>query len=144
MPVDFGKALLWYRKSAEQGNARAQNALAAIYAQGKGTAQDYKQANYWYRQSAAQGNAGGLLDLALYYQDGLHLTQHEVATYALYTLSIMADDSPSNLAKRFRDELIKKLPDTAIEEGNELVDKMLEPNNLLKALDEYLAKHSEK
>jgi hypothetical protein len=50
-------AASWYRKAAEQGDARAQLALGLMYAAGRGVARDDAAAVNWYRKAAAQGNA---------------------------------------------------------------------------------------
>lgn len=52
---DDKQAVVWYRKSAEQGNQFAQYILAIMYIKGKGVAQDYKQAAIWFRKAAEQG-----------------------------------------------------------------------------------------
>ena len=56
MPQDYAEALKWYRLSAEQGNASAQNNLGLMHAFGQGVRQDNVQAMMWFNISAAQGN----------------------------------------------------------------------------------------
>lgn len=53
MRADFGKALVWYRKAAEQGYSRAQFSLALMYQQGKGASQNMAQARKWWDESRA-------------------------------------------------------------------------------------------
>jgi TPR repeat protein len=48
----------WYRKAADQGEARAQFSFGALYERGLGVAQDSAQAKAWYTKAADQGNAG--------------------------------------------------------------------------------------
>ena len=55
MPQDYGEAVRWYRRAAEQGNARAQNNLGTMYQNGRGVAQNYVQAHKWFNLAAAQG-----------------------------------------------------------------------------------------
>jgi TPR repeat protein len=43
-PQNDAMAVLWYRKAAEQGDARAQYNLGVMYAQGQRVLQDYAQA----------------------------------------------------------------------------------------------------
>ena len=57
VPQDDQEAVKWFRLSAEQGNAKAQYNLGAMYANGEGVPQDYKEAVKWYRLSAEQGDA---------------------------------------------------------------------------------------
>jgi TPR repeat protein len=64
---DPERALYWYRRAAEQGDASAQNNLGVMYANGQGVRQDDAQAVHWYRLAAEQGHAlaqynlGGML-----------------------------------------------------------------------------------
>lgn len=48
---------MWYKKSAEQGYARAQCCLGFCYAKGYAVEQSYSKAVGWYRKSAEQGDA---------------------------------------------------------------------------------------
>ena len=56
MPQDYGQAVEWYRKAAEQGEVWAQTNLGWCYRNGQGVPQDYEQAVQWYKMAAAQGN----------------------------------------------------------------------------------------
>lgn len=49
-------AVKWLRKSAEQGNERAQCILAVCYENGKGVEKKYREAVSWYKKSAEQGH----------------------------------------------------------------------------------------
>ena len=53
---DFGKALEWYRKGAELGNAAAESGLAGMYRDGKGVPKDLKKAIELYRRAAEHGS----------------------------------------------------------------------------------------
>jgi len=48
------KALEWYQKASDEGNANAQYILAAMYAKGVGVNQDYAKAAEWYRKATDQ------------------------------------------------------------------------------------------
>ncbi|MDR3748824.1 MAG: serine/threonine-protein kinase [Acidobacteriota bacterium] len=52
---DYGQALAWYRKSAEQGFAPGEAGLAFMYQHALGVPKDYAQAQQWYRRAAEQG-----------------------------------------------------------------------------------------
>ena len=52
-------AVNWYRKSADQGYAPAQRAIAYMYEQGMGVHQDMNEAYAWYRKAADGGDAEG-------------------------------------------------------------------------------------
>jgi TPR repeat protein len=57
VPQDFGEAVKWYRKAADQGNAGAQVKMGEVYLVGRGVPRDYGEALKWYRKAADQGNA---------------------------------------------------------------------------------------
>ncbi|UCH46863.1 MAG: sel1 repeat family protein [Betaproteobacteria bacterium] len=66
---DYGEAVYWYTKSAEQGLAEAQSNLAVMHYEGRGTPQDYQLAAYWFERAAKQGDAKSQNNLgAMYYQ----------------------------------------------------------------------------
>jgi TPR repeat protein len=51
------KAAKWYRKAANQGEAKSQFTLGMIYEKGKGVKKDVAEAAKWYGKAAKQGNA---------------------------------------------------------------------------------------
>jgi uncharacterized protein len=57
VPQDYGEAVKWFRKAADQGNPFAQIKLAEMYSDGRGVPQDYGEAVKWFRKAADQGNA---------------------------------------------------------------------------------------
>jgi len=72
---DYGKAVEWYRKAAEQGHALGQTNLGLMYGNGHGVAQDYGKAVEWYRKAAEQGHALGQTNLGLMYGNGHGVAQ---------------------------------------------------------------------
>jgi TPR repeat protein len=58
---DDAEAVRWYRKAAEQGNAKAQFNLGVMYDLGKGVKQDDAEAVKWYRKAAFSGGSGGVV-----------------------------------------------------------------------------------
>ena len=53
---NYFKAVYWFRKAAEQGNAEAQLNIGMAYWIGKGVKQNYSKAVYWLKKAAAHGN----------------------------------------------------------------------------------------
>lgn len=53
---DYGQALQWYLKAAEQNEAEAQYNLGVLYQEGLGVEQNNKEAAYWYHIAADQGS----------------------------------------------------------------------------------------
>ena len=62
---DYATAAQEFKNATEQGDARAQTFLGAMYRDGEGVLQDYKEAVRWFRLAAEQGLAQGHLNLAL-------------------------------------------------------------------------------
>ncbi len=52
---DYGEAVKWYQKAADQGDAAAQNNLGAMYLRGMGVAQSDVDALRWYLRAAVEG-----------------------------------------------------------------------------------------
>ncbi|MBA5866221.1 MAG: hypothetical protein GDA67_05920 [Nitrospira sp. CR1.3] len=63
-------AVVELRKSAEEGNADAQNKLGMLYSEGRGVPQDYVQAKQWFEKAAEQGHAGAQVNLGTLYFHG--------------------------------------------------------------------------
>jgi TPR repeat protein len=58
MSQDFGKAVYWYTKAAENGDLGAQYVLMSIYYWGKkGLPADKGKATYWYTKATGKSNA---------------------------------------------------------------------------------------
>jgi TPR repeat protein len=49
---DYTKAVMWYRKAAEQGMASAQYFLGGCYRDGKGVGTNIVEAVTWFRKAA--------------------------------------------------------------------------------------------
>lgn len=67
---DYPEAVKWFRKSAGQGNALAQNWLGEMYSYGLGVSRNDAEAAEWYRKSAEQGNADAESIMGTLYEDG--------------------------------------------------------------------------
>ena len=65
----------------------AQTAVAAMYAAGQGTRQDWKEAAKWYRLSAEHGNVRAQIALAELYAKGRGVPQDLVQAYVWTSLS---------------------------------------------------------
>ena len=65
------KALPWFRKAAELGDAQAQLELAELYQAGDGVPKDMDMAIKWYEKAAAQDHYEAQLALALHYLEDL-------------------------------------------------------------------------
>lgn len=72
------EALNWLIRTAEQGDAKAQNNLGFMYDVGLGVRQDDAEALRWYSKAAAQGDAKALHNLGLMSEIG-HGVRHDQA-----------------------------------------------------------------
>ena len=87
VPQDYSKAVQWFRKAADQGDAGAQTNLGVMYNQGKGVPQDYAQAMQWYRKAADQGNAWAQSNLGGMYDEGQGVPQDYAKSVQWYILA---------------------------------------------------------
>lgn len=67
---DIDEAIIWYEKSANNGNSKAAIELAEIYEHGRGVKQDYFKAARWYEHAANNGSATAQLKLGEMYENG--------------------------------------------------------------------------
>src|SRR5579859_2309743 len=62
--TDYGEAVKWYRKAADQNHAEAQDCLGVCYAKGQGVWKDESMAVKWFRKAAEQNVAEAQYGLA--------------------------------------------------------------------------------
>lgn len=74
----WAKSTAVYRIRAEQGDAKSQFQLGALYYHGKGVPKDYVEAARWYRKSAEQGDTNTQYSLAYLYHGGKGLPQDDL------------------------------------------------------------------
>jgi hypothetical protein len=55
---DHKKAISWFKKAAEQGEAESQYILGEIYVEGKAIVKSYKNAKYWVQLAYENGFVG--------------------------------------------------------------------------------------
>ena len=71
MYQDYTKAVEWFRKAAEQGDADAQCNLGICYYKGEGVPSNYDKAAEWWRKSAEQEYAKAQYYLGYCYYYGI-------------------------------------------------------------------------
>jgi uncharacterized protein len=81
---DYATAFLWARKSAEQGNIRAQVGVGMMYRDGVGVARDPAQAFAWFHKAADQGNADAQLSTAAMYANGMGVAEDDAQANIWY------------------------------------------------------------
>lgn len=84
---EYASALKILSPLAEQGNARAQNSLGAMYNHGDGVAQDFAEAIKWYRLAAQQGNSTSQSNLAAMYGAGDGIEKNYLRAHMWFNLA---------------------------------------------------------
>ena len=115
--VVSGQAVNWYRKAAEQGDARGQFYLGFMYAKGQGVPQDYKEAEKWFRKAAEQGNADAQLNLGFMYDNGQGVAEDETAAYMWY---LLAGAKGNEIARKAIPKIEKRLTSEQRAEGQRM------------------------
>jgi hypothetical protein len=112
VPQDYAEAVKWYRKAADQGNAKAQTNLGVLYADGSGVPRDYSEAVKWYRKAAAQGRPIAQNNLGSMYSNGRGVPQDYAEAARWYR---KAADQGYATAQNNLQELAVKAPCAQIE-----------------------------
>ncbi len=122
MPQDYAQAMKWYRKAAEQGDARAQFNLGVMYDKGQGVPQDYAQAMKWYRKAAEQSDAGAQNNLSRMYGLGLGVPRDYVEAHKWANLVAAngTDAETRYIATKMQDALASKMTPAQIAEAQKL------------------------
>ena len=87
------EAVKWYRKSAEQGYAIAQNNLGYMYSDGRGVEQSEAEAVKWYRKAAEQGHVYAQYNLGTCYDEGRGVKQSDAEAVKWYRKSAEQGDA---------------------------------------------------
>ena len=115
---DYPKAFRLYKRSAEQGNERAQVNLGMMYQSGEGGPKDYAKAVHWFTEAAKQGDAKGQLMLGLMYGGGTGIPKNYVRAYAW--LSLVAEQGSAKAKKATRENFAKRMTPAQIAKGQKL------------------------
>ena len=120
---DYVKAIEWYRKAAEQGNADAQSSLGRILRYGKeGVPQDYVEAAPWLLKASEQGDWAAQSTLADMYKKGQGVPKDLVSAYMWYDVSAPLHPAPriQEYLIESRDEMAKEMTPDQIKEAQKL------------------------
>ena len=154
--MDPAKALMWFRKAADQDHPHAQLHLGYMYEAGKGVRQDDKEAEKWwrmavagFRKAAKKGNPQKQINLGLMHANGRGVEKNLVSAYAWYNI---AELYRSNDAKQLKGALVTEgmTPDQITEAGEltkEIIrinPDMLRPERAKQLLKQLKAKEEKK
>jgi TPR repeat protein len=70
-PINFAEGHKWWKRSAENNFAQAQNSLGYLHANGIGTPTNLDEARKWYRLAADQGYSRAEMNIAMLYWNGI-------------------------------------------------------------------------
>lgn len=95
---DWSKALIWFRRAAEQGDAEAQSELGTIYMYGRpGVSRNETEAVDWLRKAADQGETSAQDELGLAYECGRGTQTSTIEAAKLYRLAADHGDTVARL-----------------------------------------------
>ena len=128
---NYDGAITKWTQVAQEGNARAQYNLGWMHANGKGTAQDFKEAIKWYSQSAEQGNVNAQYNLGNLYLRGQGAAQNDKLAFSWFIKAAEQGDAPAqyNLGRMY---ILGKGDDKNFLEARFWIKQALENN------DEYI------
>lgn len=111
----WSNAVVWFRKSARQGNADGQHALGSFLLEGMpGVKANTAEGLEWLRLSANQGNANAQVQLAGIYEKGKHVNRDYAESLKWYTL---AERKGSLIGRVYGDALVLKMTAEQVAEG---------------------------
>jgi TPR repeat protein len=112
VPQSDIEALQWFKKAAEQGDAKAQFMMGNAYLKGRGTICDDVEAVKWYQKAADQGFAEGQFGLAMEYHFGRGVIQNDAEAYFWLSLSAQGNKSAIPVLELVRKKLtVQQLED---------------------------------
>ncbi len=132
-PMDPAKALMWFRKAADQDHPYAQLHLGYMHEAGKGVRQDEQEAEKWwrmavagFRKAAKKGNPEKQINLGLMHANGRGVETNLIAAYAWYNI---AELYRSNDAKQLKGALVAEgMTPHQIAEAGELTKEIIRKN----------------
>ena len=85
VPVDLGRALFWFGKSAQAGNPQGMSNYGWMLDQGRGIAPNPQEAARWYDKSARMGQAEAQYNIGLMYERGRGVPKDLASAAAWYS-----------------------------------------------------------
>lgn len=103
LQMNYGLALHWFTKAAEQGYAPAQSQLGFMYAMNYGAPRDAEKALYWYRKAADQNYIQAIFNIGTMYQngDGVKRDLAEAAKWSRKGAELGDSGCQADLARRY-------------------------------------------
>src|SRR5690242_14799142 len=96
-PLDYEKAITYYKRSAELGYDKAQYQLGLLYVRGTGVEEDLLTAAMWFDKAAVQAHPDALYELGYMLQRGSGVPTNLLKAHACYKKSSSLPN-PNHLA----------------------------------------------
>ena len=96
-PKNYSKAIEWFRRSAERGNPKGENALGIAYAHGYGVVEDEVVGFNWFYKAALKGYPAAQHNLAGDYRSGRGTPKNESAAFDWSLKSALNGEASSQL-----------------------------------------------
>ncbi len=130
----YKTAVTWYEFLLKQDNVAAQRALAALYDEGNGVAQDYQKAYDLYTKAAEKNDIEAILALVNYYSTGIVVAQDTKKADELYQKAYdMAEKEANagnvNAQRIFGELLVETNKSEEIKTGLEWLEKAANTGN---------------
>ena len=103
--LDYAEAMLWYRKAAEQGYARAQTSIGDLFTHQNGIGVNYAEAMRWYRKAADQGFALAKTRMANNYTHALGVEENPAEAMRLFREAADQGDTKAQVSMAIHYEL---------------------------------------
>jgi len=114
-----------YQLAAEHGYAKAQYNLGVMYQQGQGATSDNKAAIKWYQLAAEQGHAIAQNNLGFMYGRGLGVPKSLIYAFMWWDIAASKGNKDAIFG---RDQVLKTLSPSQLEEAKALVRQCMEQN----------------
>jgi len=119
------EAVRWFRRSSENGNIKATNALGYMYEEGRGVPQNYEQASSLYLQAMKGGNSDAMVNRAIMFTQGQGVKKDPLQAYMhlLLAAAYATDQETRDAAVKLKDDVAAKLSKQQITRGQVMADK---------------------
>ena len=107
VPKNYGKAMEWYTRAAENGNKEAQNELGFMYTVGKGVERDVEKGAELFVQAAYNGLAVAQYNVGIMYYTGNGFKDSDLQkSYAWLNLAAANGHQPALAARTYLESIL--------------------------------------
>jgi hypothetical protein len=119
------EAIRWFKSASDRGNAKASNALAFMYDDGRGVPQNFEQASKLYLKAIRKGDPFAMINRGNMFAQGRGIAPDPLQAYVNYLLAAgyAQDAQTRDEALRLRDQTASKLSSQHIVRGQAIANK---------------------